>query len=258
MICQAYGFKHSPFQDRVEPEAMLLDARMQQGLARLAYFAEDGQVALLSGGTGLGKSSLMRVFLKTLPRSQYHPLVLESCRFESAALLRMIVTELGERPRLGKDRLFSQILEKTRSLGRILLLVVGEAHLLSEQTLTELRLLSGHERKLLLVGQPDLSRILGRSSLVDLSSRIAVRHTLFPFLPEQTRAYLDHRLTLAGGKPERIEEEAGARIHTITGGNPRLINNLCTLCFLRGSSMDAPPINRDLVEQAAAEMKMMA
>lgn len=258
MICETYKLKHSPFHDRVEPGAMLLDERMRQGLSRLLHFAGEGQVAMLTGGTGLGKSSLVRVFLEQLPRSRFHPLVLESCRLESAALLRLIVSELGEKPRLGKDRLFGQILEKARSLDRILLLVVEDAHLLSEETLTDLRLISAHERKLLLVGQPDLCKLLGRTRLFDLASRISARHTLMPFSREQTRAYLDHRLIQAGGKPALIDADAGARIQTLTGGIPRLINNLCTLCFLLGASDGAPTISRQLVDQSAAEIKAFA
>jgi general secretion pathway protein A len=259
MPCQTYGLSHLPFQEHIEPPVMHLDGRFRQGLTRLGYFAEEGQIAVLTGGTGLGKTSLIRLFLEQLPPNRYRSIRLQQGRLDSPALLRMIVTELGEKPRLGKDRLFTQIAEKTRSGDRVVLLVVDEAHLLTEETLTDLRLLSGPETrlKLLLAGQPDLGRILQRSKLADLASRVSVRHTLFPLTREQTRAYLDHRLGGAGAKSCLIDAMAGDRIHDCTGGVPRLVNNLGTLCLLHGAHAGKALIDRETVDAAAAELRML-
>ena len=49
-----------------------------------------------------------------LPAHRYQPLYLHISRVDAAAMLRMIVTALGERPSLGRDRLFRQILDRTR------------------------------------------------------------------------------------------------------------------------------------------------
>lgn len=263
MFAQAFHLNALPFEEHIDPERILDDERFTQALDRLQYFADHGLVALLSGPTGVGKSCLVKRFLHALPAHRYQPLYLHISRVDAAAMLRMIVTALGERPSLGRDRLFRQILDRTREADRTALLVIDDAHLLNEATLTDLRLLvsapssAPPSLKVLLCGQPLLSKLLARASLADLLNRICVRCSLRPLSKDQTLAYIDRRLKAVGGAEQLFETAAKHLIHEHTGGIPRAINNLATTCLIHAASKQLKRIHEALVVEAAAELRLL-
>lgn len=263
MFYESYGLTGLPFEERLPPEKLLTDERFARGLERFDYFAQSGLVALLSGPTGTGKSSLLRLALSRLPANRFLPLVVQQGSLESASVLRLLVQTLNEKPRIGKDRLFAQILQKVRSSDRTTLLMVDEAHLLGELALTDLRLLvcAGAETspplRLLLCGQDGLLHTLARQSLADLLNRVSVRIHLGALSKDQTSCYIDHRLKNVGGSDKLFADEAKTRIHDFAGGIPRVINNLATLCLIHGAAKKLKQITPALVDDAVHELRMV-
>jgi type II secretory pathway predicted ATPase ExeA len=262
MFLNHFKMTAHPFCERPGREQLLKDDRMAQGLARLEYLAEEGTIALLTGPTGVGKSSLLRLFIESLSPHRHQPLYVHLSHMPSCALLRLIVTALGERPRLGKDRLFLQILDKTHNSDRTTLLILDEAHLLVPDALTDLRLLvsSGLDAapalKIVLSGQEPLQNLLGRASHADLVHRISVRHHLRPFTPEQTAGYIDFRLRSAGVSEKIFEPEAKRLIHDYAGGVPRQINNIATACLLNAAARNLQKVPEPLVNDTMAEFHL--
>lgn len=263
MFAQAFQLNALPFEENVGAEQILEDERFTQSLDRLRYFADHGLVALLTGPTGAGKSCLIKRFMHMLPTHRFQPLYLHISRVDAAAMLRMIVTALGERPALGRDRLFRQILERTREADHSVVLIVDDAHLLNEATLTDLRLLVSAPAsappalKLLLCGQPLLSKLLARAALADLLNRICVRCSLRPLSKDQTIGYIDQRLKAVGGSEQLFETPAKHLIHEHTGGIPRAINILATTCLIHAASKQLKRIHEALVVEAAAELRLL-
>ena len=263
MFAQAFHLNALPFEEHIDTDRILDDERFTQALDRLQYFADYGLVALLTGPTGAGKSCLVKRFIHSLPAHRYQPLYLHISRVDAAAMLRMIVTALGEKPALGRDRLFRQILERTREAERAAVLIIDDAHLLNEATLTDLRLMvsapSGTppSLKVLLCGQPPLSKLLARASLADLLNRICVRCSLRPLSMDQTVSYIDRRLKAVGGSEQIFETAAKHLIHEHTGGIPRAINNLATTCLIHAASKQLKRVHEALVVEAAAELRLL-
>ena len=263
MLAQAFHLNALPFEEHIGPDRILEDERFTQALDRLQYFADHGLVALLTGPTGAGKSCLVKRFLHTLPAHRYQSLYLHLSRVDAAAMLRMIVAALGEKPALGRDRLFRQILDRTREAERATVLVIDDAHLLGEGTLTDLRLLVSAPSsappalKVLLCGQPPLAKLLARASLADLLNRICVRASLRPLSKERTVAYIDRRLQAVGGAETLFETGAKQLIHEHTGGIPRAINILATTCLIHAASKQLKRIGEALVVEAAAELRLL-
>jgi general secretion pathway protein A len=263
MFAQAFNLTALPFEEHISADKVLVDDRFTQALNRLDYFADYGLVALMTGPTGVGKSCLITRFLDALPAHRYQPLYLHISRVNSAAMLRMIVAALDEKPSLGKDRLFRQILDKTQGSERRAVIVIDDAHLLNEGTLTDLRILvsapQGNQPsiKLLLCGQSSLSKLLARASLADLLNRICVRCHLPALTKDQTVCYIDQRLKAFGGSDALFEMEAKHLIHDHTGGIPRQINNLATTCLIHAASKNLKRINETLVVEAAAELRLL-
>jgi len=251
-----------PFQEGTAPAQVLRDERVSQGLARLEHFAEAGSIALLTGTTGVGKSSLVRLFLDGLSKPRFRSVYVHFTHVNAVGLLKLIVQGLGEAPKRGKERLFLQILEKTSATEHTTMLVVDEAQFVEPEALTDLRLLvtAGREDtsklKILLTGQERLRDQLGRAAHADLVHRISVRYHLAPLTRSQTTAYIDHHLKTAGASEKLFEPEAKDLIHDYAGGLPRQINNIATACLIHAATENATKINHAIVNDTLPEFQL--
>jgi len=262
MYLEHFHLKSQPFSEHAAVAALWQDQRMEEGLARLEYLLECGQLGLVTGASGLGKSALLKRFLHGLPPQQCQAVYCHLTHLPSSGMLKMVVAQLGEAPRRGKERLYEQILERAARAEGALLLVFDEAHLLDSQALTDLRLLIssalnvGPPLKILLVGQEPLRGLLRRSQHADLANRVSVRYQLRPLSREQTFRYIDFQISQAGGDPRLFDESVKAAIHDFTGGVPRQINNLATACLLQATARKLMRIDDDLFQQAVGEFQL--
>jgi general secretion pathway protein A len=261
MFLTHFSLTAHPFAEKPPIEWLQRDPRIEQALARLKFFEQQGSLALIIGQTGLGKSSLLRLFIHQLPHNRYHPLYLHLTPIQATAFLRLIVTKLGEKPRMGKDRMLLQILERIKQNEKCTLLIIDEAHLIDPDTLTDLRLLISSideeiSLKIVLCGQERLKQLLKRASHADLVQRIALRFALHALSNEQSGAYIDNRITLAGGTGKIFETEAKNLIHDYTGGVPRQINNVATACLINAASRNLKKIDGALVNDTMREFNL--
>lgn len=262
MFFNHFHMQDNPFAENPPAEWLLTDERFEQALARLDFFSAQGAFALIMGQTGVGKSTLLRLFTRTLLPNRFHRLYVHQTSINPGAFLRMIVVGLGESPRLGKDRLLLQITDKIQASEIDTLLVIDEAHLLAAQTLTDLRLLvnTGLEKrlplKIILCGQEPIGDLLKRSAHADLVHRISVRVRLHSLSKAQTSAYMDHRLRCAGASDKLFDPEAKALIHDYAGGIPRQINNIATGCLIQAAANNAKTINDQIVNDTIADFQI--
>ena len=261
MFLDHFDLNSHPFSEKPPIAWLLRDANTDQGLARLKFFEQQGNVALIIGQTGTGKSSLLRLFIQQLPQNRYQPLYLHLTPLSANAFLRLMVIKLGEHPKLGKDRMLLQILERIHQNDKCTLFVVDEAHLLEPNTLVDLRVLISSidetlSLKILLCGQEKLSQTLKRSSHADLLHRINLQFALHPMKRDKTSVYIDSRIKKAGGQEKIFEPEAKNIIHDYTGGVPRQVNNVCTACLLNAAARGVKIITEALVNETMSEFHM--
>lgn len=261
MFLNHFAMTDHPFAEKPPIEWLLRDERTEQALARLKFFEQQGAIALIIGQTGLGKSSLLRLFIHQLPHNRYHPLYLHLTPLNANAFLRLIVTKLGEKPLLGKDRMLMQILERITINDKCTLFIIDEAHLIDPKILTDLRLLiSSIEQevslKIILCGQENLSQILKRASYADLVHRITLQFVMHPLSKDKTAAYIDYRISKAGASSKIFEPEAKEIIHDYTGGVPRQINNVATACLINAAARSQKKITESLVNETMAEFSL--
>jgi general secretion pathway protein A len=262
MFYRRFNMTQNPFIEQPPLHWLLKDERMDQGLARLDYFAREGLAALLIGMTGVGKSSLLRLFMQRLEQNRCPILYLHLANLAAPGLLRLIVAQLGEEPKLGKDRLFRQILQGVQKSDAPAILILDEAHLIAPDALTDLRLLlssaldDAPKLKLLLCGQHPLQQLLSRQAHADLAARIAVRYRIEPLTQTQTQAYIDARMRNAGAPEKCFEPEAAQAIHEYAQGNPRQINNIATAALINADAQDKNLITETLVNHAMNEFRL--
>ena len=63
MYLEHFQLKSQPFSEHATVAALWQDQRMDEGLARLEYLIQSGQLGVVTGPSGVGKSALLKRFL---------------------------------------------------------------------------------------------------------------------------------------------------------------------------------------------------
>ena len=262
MYQEHFKLKLQPFSEHAPVASLWIDQRMQEALARLTFLVENGTFGLVTGPSGVGKSALLKCFLSRLPQ-RCEAVYCHLTHLPSSGMLKMLVAQMGEVPRRGKDRLFDQIFQAAKRIEGTLLLIIDEAHLLDGDALTDLRLLvssaldAAPPLKILLVGQHSLRATLRRSQHADLLNRINVHYQIRALTKEQTACYIDLQMKQAGGPEDVFDHAVKELIHDFTGGIPRQINNLATTCLLQATARNVMRIDEQLFQEATAEFQLV-
>jgi type II secretory pathway predicted ATPase ExeA len=258
-----YQFRTKPFSLLPDPEFLFLSTRHKKGLNLLEYGLFNRAVfTVLTGEPGTGKTTLLNRILDQ-SRGQFTVGVITTTHPDASSLLPWVADAFGldcpGQDTVGYFRAFTAFLGRSFAEGQKVLLVVDEAQNLNIQMLEDLRLLSnindGRQSgiQIILAGQPSLRTLLTRSDMRQLAQRVAVDYALEPLNENEASAYVQHRLRVAGGKPDLLTEYACALAHQLSGGNPRLINQLCDLALTYGFGEGVDRITASLLLQAAVD-----
>ncbi len=255
-----FKLRSQPFSEHALRDSLWNDTRMEEGLSRLQSLVQNGLLGLVTGASGLGKSALLKRFIGDQSPQVCQTIYCHLAHLPANGLLKLVLGQLGEVPKRGKDKLYSQILDRARRTEGTLVLIFDEAHLLSGDALVDLRLLVssaielGPPLKILLVGQDHIRQTLKRSEYTDIVNRISVRYQLRPLTKDQTRQYIDYQVGHHGGDPKIFDDGVKDQIHEFTGGNPRGINNAAIACLLQATSKRLLRIDEATFRQASHEL----
>jgi hypothetical protein len=141
-------------------------------------------------------------------------------------------------------------------------LIIDEAQNLSPDLLEEIRLLSNLETdkakllQIIMVGQPELKRVIAQPELRALRQRITVSCHIYPLTREETEKYIFHRLDIAGNR-EAVIFQGGCidLIHNFSRGIPRLINILCDFLLLTAFIEKTKEISLNMVKDVVADLE---
>jgi general secretion pathway protein A len=267
MYLTFFGLSEKPFAITPDPRYLYLSERHAEALAHLLYgINEAGGFVQLTGEVGTGKTTIVRSLLAQAPKDAEIALILNP-KITAPEFLLTICEELGigvPDSALGslKDLvdILSHYLLRAHAAGHRVVLVVDEAQNLSPQLLEQVRLLTNLETntqkllQIILIGQPELRELLGRSELRQLAQRITGRYHLNPLSHEETLAYVRHRLRVAGATTDIFAAQALNAVFRLSQGVPRVINVICDRALLGAYSLDRHRVTAPLVGNAAAEV----
>ncbi|MEE4191035.1 MAG: AAA family ATPase [Halieaceae bacterium] len=267
MYYRYFGLKEEPFSIAVNPRYLFMSARHRDALAHLLYgVGAGGGFILLTGEVGTGKTTINRCLLEQLPDNTDIAIILNPA-LNADELLATACDEFGIEYERGAtlkdltDRLHAFLLENHRQ-DRNTVLLIDEAQHLQFEVLEQIRLLTNLEtntRKLLqiiLVGQPELTAMLAKPELRQLSQRITARYNLQPLNLDETDAYIRHRLQVAGlpANQELFPARVVKEIFRATRGIPRLINVVCDRVLLGSYGQNESRVSMKMLRQALREV----
>ncbi|QYF95057.1 XrtA-associated ATPase [Massilia sp. PAMC28688] len=241
-----YGLSAKPFRLRPDPHFFYGSKGHKRAMAYLEYGLSQGEgFIVITGEVGAGKTTLVRNLFNNLPSEQIVAAHIVNTHLDSDDTLRMVVSAFGlPYENVSKADLLTRLEQFLRSAdqqGKRALLVVDEAQNLKPGTVEELRMLSNFQTddkcllQTFLVGQPEFRTTLHSPGMQQLRQRVIASYHLGPMDAEETRHYIEHRLSTVGWKGDPVfSAGAYATIFDHTGGIPRKVNTLCDRLLLMG------------------------
>ncbi len=268
MYLELFKLKELPFRLSPDPQFLYLSkqhARAKAYMESTIWFT-DGFV-VITGEIGSGKTTLIESFLQEIQKDVVVAQINQT-QVSASDFLQAVLVQFGFSPfKMKKAELIATInsfLVEQYAANRKVLLIVDEAQNLSLRVLEEIRLLSGVETtkekvlRIILAGQPELNEKLDAPELVQLAQRIRLRFHLGTLSPAEMRAYIQHRLEVAGaGDRPVFAEEVYPEVYRYTGGVPRLINTLCDTAMMAAFGVDRDHVIPDDVTASVQELGWM-
>jgi general secretion pathway protein A len=266
MYYRYFGLRENPFALPPDPRYLYLSLRHQEALAHLMYgITQGGGFVQLTGEVGTGKTMMIRAMLERLPDNIDVALVLYPY-LSVHEFVAAICDDLRVRYPKNSDSLkgiidaLNNFLLENHAKGRRTVLIIDEAHKLSHDVLEQVRLLTNLETdkqkllQILLIGQPELDKLLAQPNLRQLAQRVTARYNLKSLLLKETGEYVIHRLRVAGAQRSLFTEVALKWAYRFSGGIPRLINILCDRALLGAYAKGKSQVTLPMVRHAASEI----
>jgi type II secretory pathway predicted ATPase ExeA len=263
---QAYfALREEPFGVSPDGRYFLETEQHREALATLYYGIRQRRgFALLVGGAGLGKTSVLVQLIKRLEH-EAETAYLPHPYFDSSTVLESILTSLGldASPSLARNhRLFYEYLIKTQRTGKTCVVVFDEAQNLNRGTLEAIRMLSNFETssaklvQIVLAGQPPLAGALRRPDYEQIRQRLNVIARLQPLDKAQVREYMEHRLKVAGGSTSLFTPSALDSIFDGSGGVPRNVNTICFNSLTLAYALNQRQVSREAVTEVLRDLDL--
>ena len=269
LYLEHFGLTEPPF--RITPHTDFFFDGADRGatLEALIYaILHDEGIVKVSGEVGSGKTMLCRVLIERLP-PHVATIYLATPSLAREEILHAIADDLELK--LSPERRSVALRELQEHLialygaGRRVVILIDEAHVMPEDTLEQVRLLSNLESnrhkllQIVLFGQPELDQTLAKSALRQLRDRITHAFRMRPLALAEVAKYLSFRMRAAGYRgPEVFTPRAVRRIARASDGLTRRINILADKALLAAYTENTHAITDRQVRAAVADSEFAA
>ncbi len=262
-----FNLTENPFKLAPDPNYYFGSRGHNRVLAYLQYGVQQGDgFVVVTGDIGTGKTTLVKTLLLEVEKQKdIIAAQINTTQLDPENLLGMILESFGissnkaSKPTMLK-KLETFLKTKNRE-GKRVLLILDEAQNLPVSSLEELRMLSNYQIgqnqlfQSFLVGQCEFRDVLKNDNLEQLRQRVIASYHLGPLNSEETKAYIEYRLGLAGWKNDpKFNKSAIDSIYHFSRGIPRRINLLCNRILLYSCMSELHTITDKMVKTVTREL----
>ncbi len=268
MYKEFFGLRANPFNVNPDPRYLFLTRHTEEALACLTYGIQSRKgFVLLTGEVGTGKTTLINKLLEWLRAQQVPTAFVFNSRMNVPQFLDYMMADFGIPCETRSKsqilmRLYNWLLERYRA-GETAVLIVDEAQNLADEVLEEIRMLTNLETftekllQIVLVGQTELEQKLKQPNLRQLRQRLTLRAKTHPLTAEETKAYIQQRLRIAGSNGEQIfDTDALNSIHRYSSGIPRVVNLICEHCLVSAFVDQQKTVGEVIVDAVARDFDL--
>jgi len=263
MMEQFFNFKHTPFERDIPTEHLYTTPKFDELISRLDYAARNRKFSVITGGVGIGKTTIVRKFVASLDQNSFRCIYIADSALTPRVFYCEVLKQLSSDNKLsfyrseGKRRMMIQFSNLSEHI--IPVIIIDEAHLLSGSMLEETRFLLNNDIdsqtpiSLVLCGQRELRTKLSKEIFEPITQRIDFRFALGAFDRAQTQDYIHAHMRYAGETRDIFTPSAVDAIFSFSGGVARKINKACSMSLLYAAqkamhSVDGGTVNY-VVEQ---------
>ncbi|MDO4501529.1 MAG: AAA family ATPase [Erysipelotrichaceae bacterium] len=233
---------------------------------RLDYLLQTKGFGLITGDPGMGKTTSIRNWAKTLNPSAYKVIYLPLSTLTVLEAYRQIAASLNIEPKFRKVDNFKEIQSAIKRLAidkKITpIIIFDEANYMPTQMLNDLKILFNFDMDskdyaaVILAGLPVLISSLNLKSNEPLKQRIVTSYNLEALNQEDSAAYIKGKLNGAGSTTEVFSPSALKAITSYSKGNPRIISKICNTALLVGDKLGVNTIDEEVILHVINEVEL--
>lgn len=264
MFLSYYNLKLAPFEKSVKKDHLFKSASMKEFTSRMEYMKQYRGLILVTGSSGVGKTTALRAFVEELKPEFFKPVYLPLATVSTGDFYHQLNSSLGGEAKFRKSDLFSSIqnliLEYATVKRQVPVIVFDEAHFLRCENWYELQMLLNFNMDSLdpavvvLCGHPHVKEKLLRPIFSSINQRLRLKYEFSLLGGEETREYILHHLKLAGGPANLFNDNALDAIYNISSGVMRTINNLATKALIYGATRREDTITEETIYSVSPEL----
>ena len=220
-------------------------------------------VAVLTGGPGVGKSSIVAHARKTIEERAIVAYV-DMRQTDPELLYDMLLLNLGAESGNGNtaDSLncLRVAINAHYKKNRRVTAVVDISGLTVERAKRLLRLVHmagepGGQLNVILLGPHTLHRLLDTPGLIHIRQRVGFRCRIRPLTVNETEAYIRHHFDTVGGNFDQIlSSDVAKSVYRYVSGVPRLINTLMDAAMSEAGVQQLDALTPALIDEMAADL----
>ena len=257
-----YGLREKPFSILPDPELIYWGPNHRLAFSMLEFgVMNSAGFTVITGEIGSGKTTLVRRLLRRLDPNINVGLI-SNTPHGRKELLQWIMMSLNQPFAEEYSQLlfsFQQYLRAQYAENRRTLLIIDEAQNLQPDALETLRMLSNINAdkdqflQLIMVGQPQLKKLLCSPQLVQFAQRISVDFHLKALSANEVTRYIDYRLQAVGASSPLFSDEACAAVAQASAGIPRTINILCDTALVYSFAKQLDWVSKAIIDFVIAD-----
>jgi type II secretory pathway predicted ATPase ExeA len=252
-ICEHFKLSKIPFLNR--SRVPFNYEQFDFNLSYLSTVFYSRQVAVITGPSGSGKSSLIFYALNELDPAEFRVVHCELSNPSKGALYKTLATKMGLEPAFRADDVKLQIINffnEENAQGKFNCVIIDEAHSLSIDLIDELRSFYDEAANfsLIMAGLPALiNRKLNLTLTIPMKQRISLFIECSGLSLQELKDYVQHQFEQAKAKNPVIDEKCFPLLHSETSGIPRRVNQACYGALLEAYRDKKTVLNENILKK---------
>ena len=231
-----YALQVAPFKNDIDGQFFFAGRTLMQRLDLLSHLTQFGDsIVVVTGPQGSGKTTLLDHLAKTA-RNDWTVCSLSASQVPQ--LQHILAAHLGGYPDATSRLLITEWVNRSHD-NDLLVVLLDDAHELTQDDLSRLAVLFDERvidhTRLILFGAPELADVIQNAVNNNILNHGTQLLEMPRYTEDETTAYLQHRLAVAGysGDSPFTETEVRA-ICKAADGRPASINTQAELCLIEG------------------------